>query len=269
MKIPNKILRKEFKNATKKIDDVAIKATRDAFEGRMWDKVFKNADVMTLEGAEKAGDLINLRKVAGKSIPFEATEKDLDRVIKNTRKQSLHEQTLFHPEGKGNKAKRRTLELNADKKLKEIKPIKINQQDVKDEIKRLREQDELIKREKEKLIPNIEARENGEMYHKFRKDRMNQSINAETSMFSTMSDDEFKELQNKTLKKDKQRELKETLLKKHGDKQENDMQEKIKDKVQGTQNFVYKMAAMGVGGGLVLNLANNKGQQTNNQLYGM
>ena len=43
----------------------------------------------------------------------------------------------------------------------------------------------------------------------------------------------------------------------------------IKDKVQGTQNFVYKMAAMGVGGGLVLNLANNKGQQTNNQLYGM
>ena len=45
--------------------------------------------------------------------------------------------------------------------------------------------------------------------------------------------------------------------------------ESIKDKVQGTQNFVYKMAAMGVGGGLVLNLANNKGQQTNNQLYGM
>ena len=43
----------------------------------------------------------------------------------------------------------------------------------------------------------------------------------------------------------------------------------IKDKFQGTQNFVYKMAAMGVGGGLVLNLANNKGQQTNNQLYGM
>jgi hypothetical protein len=28
------------------------------------------------------------------------------------------------------------------------------------------------------------------------------------------------------------------------------------------------MAAMGVGGGLVLNMANNKGQQTNAQLYG-
>lgn len=269
MKIPGKILKKEFKNATKKIDDVAIKATRDAFEGRMWDKVFKNADVITLEGAERAGDIINLRKIAGKSIPFEATEKDLDRVIKNTKKQSLHEQTLSHPQGKGNKAKRRTLNLNADKNLKEIEPIKINEQDIRDEIKRLRAQDELLKREKEKIIPNIEARENRKMYHKFREDRKNQSINAENSMFNTMSDKEFYELQNKTFRKEKQRELKETLLNKQKNKQKNDIQDKVKEKVQGTQNFVYKMAAMGVGGGLVLNLANNKGQQTNNQLYGM
>ena len=28
------------------------------------------------------------------------------------------------------------------------------------------------------------------------------------------------------------------------------------------------MAALGVGGGLVLNMANNKGQQSNAQLYG-
>ena len=33
-------------------------------------------------------------------------------------------------------------------------------------------------------------------------------------------------------------------------------------------NFVYNMAALGVGGGLVLNMANNKGQQSNAQLYG-
>ena len=39
------------------------------------------------------------------------------------------------------------------------------------------------------------------------------------------------------------------------------------DKVKGN-NFVYNMAAMGVGGGLVLNMANAKGQQTNAQLYG-
>lgn len=41
----------------------------------------------------------------------------------------------------------------------------------------------------------------------------------------------------------------------------------VQDKVKGN-NFVYNMAAMGVGGGLVLNLANNKGQQSNAQLYG-
>ena len=41
----------------------------------------------------------------------------------------------------------------------------------------------------------------------------------------------------------------------------------LQDKIKGN-NFVYNMAAMGVGGGLVLNLANNKGQQSNAQLYG-
>ena len=43
--------------------------------------------------------------------------------------------------------------------------------------------------------------------------------------------------------------------------------EQVQDKVKGN-NFVYNMAAMGVGGGLVLNMANAKGQQTNAQLYG-
>ena len=33
-------------------------------------------------------------------------------------------------------------------------------------------------------------------------------------------------------------------------------------------NWVYKAAAAGVGGGLVLSIANNKGQQSNSQLYG-
>ena len=41
----------------------------------------------------------------------------------------------------------------------------------------------------------------------------------------------------------------------------------LADRVKGN-NFVYNMAAMGVGGGLVLNMANNKGQQSNAQLYG-
>ena len=43
--------------------------------------------------------------------------------------------------------------------------------------------------------------------------------------------------------------------------------QQVQDKVKGN-NFVYNMAAMGVGGALVLNMANNKGQQSNAQLYG-
>lgn len=43
--------------------------------------------------------------------------------------------------------------------------------------------------------------------------------------------------------------------------------QQAQDKIKGN-NFVYNMAAMGVGGGLVLNMANNKGQQSNAQLYG-
>jgi len=41
----------------------------------------------------------------------------------------------------------------------------------------------------------------------------------------------------------------------------------MKPKINGN-NWVYKAAAASVGGGLVLSMANNKGQQTNNQLYG-
>lgn len=33
-------------------------------------------------------------------------------------------------------------------------------------------------------------------------------------------------------------------------------------------NFIYKMAAAGVGGGIVLSMSNRKGQQSNSQLYG-
>lgn len=43
--------------------------------------------------------------------------------------------------------------------------------------------------------------------------------------------------------------------------------QQAQDRVKGN-NFVYNMAALGVGGGLVLNMANNKGQQSNAQLYG-
>lgn len=43
---------------------------------------------------------------------------------------------------------------------------------------------------------------------------------------------------------------------------------KIKqDKVGKGDNWVYKTAAAGVGGGLILSMANNKGQQSNSQLY--
>lgn len=41
-----------------------------------------------------------------------------------------------------------------------------------------------------------------------------------------------------------------------------------KDPNLKARNFVYKAAAMGVGGGVVLNLFNNKGEQSNTQLYG-
>lgn len=42
--------------------------------------------------------------------------------------------------------------------------------------------------------------------------------------------------------------------------------DKIKD--AKADNWVYKLAGAGVGGGIVLSMANNKGQQSNSQLYG-
>ena len=52
-----------------------------------------------------------------------------------------------------------------------------------------------------------------------------------------------------------------------GDSGNKSAEKHLKDKIKGN-NFVYNMAAMGVGGALVLNMANNKGQQSNAQLYG-
>lgn len=52
-----------------------------------------------------------------------------------------------------------------------------------------------------------------------------------------------------------------------GNSGNNSIMQQVQDKVKGN-NFVYNIAAMGVGGGLVLNMANNKGQQSNAQLYG-
>lgn len=43
---------------------------------------------------------------------------------------------------------------------------------------------------------------------------------------------------------------------------------KNNNSVANPNNWVYKLAAAGVGGGMVLSMSNNKGQQTNSQLYG-
>lgn len=45
-------------------------------------------------------------------------------------------------------------------------------------------------------------------------------------------------------------------------------QQQQKRKKSNPDNWVYKAAAAGVGGGLILSMANNKGQQSNQQLYG-
>lgn len=56
-----------------------------------------------------------------------------------------------------------------------------------------------------------------------------------------------------------------------------ELEKKLKTNGGGSQNkaatgdgnnWVYKVASAGVGGGLVLSMANNKGQQSNSQLYG-
>ena len=65
--------------------------------------------------------------------------------------------------------------------------------------------------------------------------------------------------------KDKQAKLKQDLLSKKNNRKQETPQSSGGGK---GSNWVYKAAAAGVGGGMVLSMANNKGQQTNNQLYG-
>lgn len=69
------------------------------------------------------------------------------------------------------------------------------------------------------------------------------------------------------LEKEKQQKLKQELLNKREAKQKNPSA-KNKDTKGNANNFVYRAAAAGVGGGLVLSMANNRGQQSNAQLYG-
>lgn len=83
-------------------------------------------------------------------------------------------------------------------------------------------------------------------------------VTEENSIFATMSDKKFDKLQSKADKK-----IEANKLKSPSGGKPSANQNKM-----STANLTYKVAAMGVGGGLVLSLASNRGQQSNQQLYG-
>lgn len=68
--------------------------------------------------------------------------------------------------------------------------------------------------------------------------------------------------------REKQKNLKEELLKKKEARQNKSSSNISTAATSPGDNWVYKAAAAGVGGGLVLSMASNKGQQSNSQLYG-
>lgn len=95
---------------------------------------------------------------------------------------------------------------------------------------------------------------------------------AEDSIFATMSDEKFEKIEAARVKEkgfileDKKIEKMKVAAEKSpsgGNASANNT-----DPKGNGNNTVYNMAAMGVGGGLVFSLANNKGQQSNSQLYG-
>ena len=122
-----------------------------------------------------------------------------------------------------------------------------------------------ISNKKEKIAsgiftPNKEAREAGKQYRELRQlrtgDRKIGLINEKTSMFSNMSDSDMRKYMSDAIISNKIKDSASRTVKSNVVKQFN------------KNNIAYRAASAGVGGALIFSMANNKGQQSNQQLYG-
>lgn len=187
-------------------------------------------------------------------------------------------------------------------KNKDLEDIVLKQgEKFKHNINMSREKDLLIPK------PNEETKEFLQGWRKNVEDRINKNrLNdlretllegkANNSVFSKMTDEQFAKQQSKVDKviekrrkkgyyspsstpkatkvnSEQQELLKERLKNKYSDDdiavfRSKQHQKKREKEGFNHNNYVYKMAAAGVGGGLVLSMANNRGQQSNAQLYG-
>ena len=167
---------------------------------------------------------------------------------------------------------------------------------------------EIEKMDVQQLGTNTEASANRQAYRQMREERIVQNkLNnlretlsegkANSSIFSKMSDEDFKKQQGRidelidkrrkqehysssgtsskktTTNTTQQQELlKERLKNKYSNEDvaafRQNKQKKNTAPKGNPNNWVYKAAGLGVGGAIVFSMANNKGQQSNSQLYG-
>lgn len=265
MSVLSRVFKRTGKKAASEVDDIAVKVAR---------KVEKEA---TEEAVKTAAKKTEKEATKGAENVVNNLEKNADE-IKATRKKKEHTNPESNPNSNTKSEPASKEEILKEKmknnrdvweKLKESKKNFVVKDSTESDLKTFREiGDNIIEGTNVTGNKFADLIENGgfqsEMYGIQSKDGSFIPL-SRTTINPYAKEGELKRAKSyyPNSKPKMRKEIKEKPPKVKSDN------DSIKDKVQGTQNFVYKMAAMGVGGGLVLNLANNKGQQTNNQLYGM
>lgn len=272
---------KALKNAVSKNADDALKTARKTTKG-FYDKIEtlqKNVD-SGMSVSDAVGNYLNKRDKVNNAL-----------IERRTRQAAANK--AYMSKGSGNKAERRAAPIRLEKEADEIvKNIK------RDEIlsnKRIKDSLNYNQNSSPQLSPQMRSTvgmESPTMAEVNRK-RYSPNINEQNSMFSEMSQQEFNMLDSKARKVAQEKGIpydknmnSNKLTKEQIEIKKQEAKNRLEDrgidyntgkqkkesgslleKAKGN-NFVYNMAAMGVGGALVLNMANNKGQQSNAQLYG-
>ena len=272
---------KALKNAVSKNADDALKTARKTTKG-FYDKIDtlqKNVD-SGMSVSDAVGNYLDKRDKVNNAL-----------IERRTRQAAANK--AYMSKGSGNKAERRAAPIRLEKEADEIiKNIK------RDEIlsnKRIKDSLNYNQNSSPQLSPQMRSTvgmESPTMAEVNRK-RYSPNINEQNSMFSEMSQQEFNILDGKARKVAQEKGIpydktmnSNKLTKEQIEIKKQEAKSRLEDrgidyntgrqkkesvslleKAKGN-NFVYNMAAMGVGGGLVLNMANNKGQQSNAQLYG-